>query len=177
MAKLLAFENDQQCSFVNHCGPYLLAGLWYIIGAGLFSALVPCVLPISPCLAYIPCCALNGIQRHNLRYKAKIGRDQDWFGDILIGNIPCTAPCGMCQALRTVPVESWDWLGACQKGEVSCMGDEFKYIATNSEPYVPGQTVTWESQPIPPLLPCMKGEEGSDETSADKPKKKKVTSV
>lgn len=118
-------------------------------------------------------CALNAIQRHNLRFKANIGRDQDWFGDILIANCCLTAPCGICQTLRTVPADSWDWLGDIRKNGCNFSNDEWRFLANQAEVYVPGKNAKWESQPIPPLCPCMGGDD--DQEGEEKPKRKKET--
>ena len=87
MSKLYSYSVDQDCKCVNH-------------------VLMACFC--GPCT--------NLLVRHNLRLKAGVGEDDGmhWLGDFL-----CCCFCGCCagcQYLRSVPRESWDWIGGGIKG-------------------------------------------------------------
>eukprot|EP01095_Lingulamoeba_sp_RSL-Kostka_P000627 TRINITY_DN1090_c0_g1_i9.p1 TRINITY_DN1090_c0_g1~~TRINITY_DN1090_c0_g1_i9.p1 ORF type:complete len:269 (-),score=89.33 TRINITY_DN1090_c0_g1_i9:338-1144(-) len=178
-AKLLAYENDQDCQLVNHCGLYVAVYLWMmcfptVIGPVLtmMSSIVPCLMPLIvhliPYATVAPYYTVRTVQRHNLRVATESGRSSDYFGDCLLSNCWCTCLCAECQQCRTVPVESWDWLGAMTNGKIGFYDADVKYIA-NDDSYIPGSKTEWENQPIPGCL-CFGGEEDEDDGKEDEEK-------
>lgn len=125
-AQLLAHSSGQQCRIVNHCGPYLIAGMWT-----LFFTSVSLVL--GRLFFYIPglhfigcffCMALATITRRNIRMEHDIGMEGSWIGDCFMANCPCTVLCNDCQIFRAETVESWDWWRAFRKNGCNCMDQE-----------------------------------------------------
>ena len=90
-AKLLAATLDQDCAFVNHCGPYLLI---------MFCSWLPI---IGFCISLLSL-YLAGAIRHNTRVQVGTGNAEHCFGDALLANCPLTAPCACCQVLRSQKV-------------------------------------------------------------------------
>jgi len=111
-AKLLAATLDQDCYFINHCGPFLLAAILDFI-------------PIIGFLASLLCMYLHGAMRHNSRVQVGAGNPEHCFGDVFLSNFCLTAPCSCCQVLRSHPVEAWDWLGDMRKRGCNCINSEY----------------------------------------------------
>eukprot|EP01094_Clydonella_sp_ATCC50884_P030186 TRINITY_DN974_c0_g1_i1.p1 TRINITY_DN974_c0_g1~~TRINITY_DN974_c0_g1_i1.p1 ORF type:complete len:206 (+),score=12.20 TRINITY_DN974_c0_g1_i1:65-619(+) len=102
-AKLIAHTQDQECGVVNHCLP--------ILGTML------------PVVGWVWAFLMYGNVRHQARMAAGQGDAKAWIGDWIVVLVPCTAPCTLCQTLRTVEPEAWDWLGAIQAGKMKGMVD------------------------------------------------------
>jgi len=102
-AKFLASGLDETCTMLNHCMPVVVALL-----VGIFCGWIPGA-------GVLPWCYLNTAIRHNSRVKIKKGDPIHYFGDCLMSNCCLTGCCALCQELRTMPIESWDWVAQLQK--------------------------------------------------------------
>ncbi len=52
-----------------------------------------------------------------------------WIGDCLL--MWCCGPCSLCQILRAVPKDAWDWWGAFGKNGLQVMTDPFVFVLQN----------------------------------------------
>jgi len=111
-AKLLASSLDQDCYFINHCGPFLLM---------YFCSWIPI---IGFCISLLGI-YINGAIRHNSRVKLGVGNAEHCFGDALLANLPCTVPCSCCQVLRSYPMESWDSLNDIRERGFTFMNPDY----------------------------------------------------
>lgn len=111
-AKLLAYSLDQDCYFINHCGPFLLV---------ILLSWIPIISFCSSILSLY----LNGAIRHNIRVQQGVGNAEHCFGDALLSNLCCTAPCSCCQELRSVPIEGWDWVGDLKKRSFNMINKDY----------------------------------------------------
>jgi Cys-rich protein (TIGR01571 family) len=99
-AKLFSYSVKQNCAVVNHCLPAWCCGI---------------------CVAVLV--------RHNIRTQLRVGDTKTtsgWIGDCLLSC--CCGPCVLCQELRAVPKDAWDWLPELQKNGLTVMVDPWKFI-------------------------------------------------
>jgi hypothetical protein len=80
---------------------------------------------------------LLGNMRRNLRVAQNVGSASHTVGDFVMHCLPCLAPCALCQEIRSVPIESWDWMAQIQQKGVRWMHD-----GTMMSAYVPTSTTT-----------------------------------
>merc|ERR1712000_30203 len=114
LVKFFASTLDQECLLLNHCGPYIVAIL-----IGIFCGWIPGT-------GSLPTWYLRTAVRHNARVRNKTGDPIHYFGDCLVGNFPIIGCCALCQELRSMPKDSWDWVAQMQeKGFPQVSGEEF----------------------------------------------------
>eukprot|EP01094_Clydonella_sp_ATCC50884_P018635 TRINITY_DN3481_c0_g1_i1.p1 TRINITY_DN3481_c0_g1~~TRINITY_DN3481_c0_g1_i1.p1 ORF type:complete len:243 (+),score=58.92 TRINITY_DN3481_c0_g1_i1:54-731(+) len=119
--KMLASTTETpQCALVNHCGPFCLAVVINGIVEGSGSVLN---------------CILHSVIRRNSRMRAGVGPAAFTLGDFCMVCCPCTAPCAMCQQLRSMPVSDWDWYAQYKTTGIPTMYDEWVFTY---EPPAPG---------------------------------------
>lgn len=83
---------------------------------------------LYPCFCY-PCAAT--CVRHNLRNKHGVGDPNgEWVGDALMA-LFCSS-CSLCQELRSVSKDDWDWLTDMQTKGLKVMTD-FQFVRGGTE--------------------------------------------
>jgi len=68
---------------------------------------------------------LSTLIRLNLRRRFMIAGSECHCSDCCFGAFICTSPCSLCQELRSVSVEDWDWLAAVQESRAGMMTEQF----------------------------------------------------
>eukprot|EP01104_Vermistella_antarctica_P004005 TRINITY_DN1441_c5_g1_i1.p1 TRINITY_DN1441_c5_g1~~TRINITY_DN1441_c5_g1_i1.p1 ORF type:complete len:175 (-),score=19.84 TRINITY_DN1441_c5_g1_i1:219-743(-) len=121
VSQLFAYSVNQECAIVNHFLPMCIFGA--------------CVSPLM---------------RHNLRTKSGAGLPPgDTSG--IIGDFIMTIFCGscsLCQMLRSVDRDAWDWLGKVQENGVKMMADDWVFINGGGYSSLGGRGENSESAPI-----------------------------
>ena len=110
--KLLAYSLDEECHIINHCGVVCLFICLLVVAIAICTVLTAFVSPF-----FYPAIAVLGILpimfymilRRNIRMKYNVGSPNSWIGDLFMVCCCCTSLCSMCQELRAVPIEGWDW--------------------------------------------------------------------
>eukprot|EP00011_Vannellida_sp_DIVA3-517-6-12_P008618 CAMPEP_0114611948 /NCGR_PEP_ID=MMETSP0168-20121206/4375_1 /TAXON_ID=95228 ORGANISM="Vannella sp., Strain DIVA3 517/6/12" /NCGR_SAMPLE_ID=MMETSP0168 /ASSEMBLY_ACC=CAM_ASM_000044 /LENGTH=220 /DNA_ID=CAMNT_0001822929 /DNA_START=63 /DNA_END=725 /DNA_ORIENTATION=+ len=120
LAKLWATSEGKECGVVNHwipwVLPYLISVVWMIVyyACIIFVPSIAGILylcSIVPSLAsFIIYIALRTFTRVSLRRMHSIGDAKLNLWDAFLVCCPCTSPCELCQELRAVEIEGWDWL-------------------------------------------------------------------
>jgi len=126
-SKLLAHSLDQQFNWINHCClpicvMSLISAVAFggIVGGSIVFALIgiPSLTVVTYPLILIPMVMAlfyRALIRRNIRVKYQVGSKHSWLGDVLMTCCSCTAPCSLCQELRAVPADGWNWLADMQK--------------------------------------------------------------
>jgi len=161
IGKMYASDTDQRCVLVNHCvfvfiAALVLGWIWAIIV--WITLLIVFVLLFWTIFLWIivwwvviilywmflfPMFPIIGLERHNRRARLSIGEFGSFFGDALAGLFVFTWPCSICQMLRSVPKEHWDWLTDCQTNGLEMFLNEVKYLYDPNAPVVaPAATAT-----------------------------------
>jgi len=98
-SKLFATSVRQDCAVLNHCLPMYI---------------------FAPCMEVC--------MRHNLRRQRKVGEtgSAGWIGDCCL--LYWCGPCAVCQMIRSVPVEGWDWYGQCKRTGIVFMVDPCQFV-------------------------------------------------
>jgi len=121
---MLAYSLDQECFCVNHCGAVLLFGAVSVVICATVSTLL---FLITPSLLTVGISGggllfiLSAIIRHNIRLKYNVGYPSSWIGDLFMSCCFVTAPCSLCQELRAIPIEGWDWLADLRARGFNCL--------------------------------------------------------
>jgi Cys-rich protein (TIGR01571 family) len=106
-ARMLAYSLDQECAFINHCGPVLLLVAVAIMIFGVVSVLLFLVSPFLLSIGVVGFLVLSMLRtliRRNIRVKYTVGVPTSWIGDFLV-TIFCDS-CSLCQQLRAIPVRN-----------------------------------------------------------------------
>merc|ERR1712137_643533 len=86
-AKMLAYSNDQECYFVNHCGPILIVYLISLaIYAVFYTVAIVLGVPIGSlgAIGAFAFFALYAVIRRNIRMKYNVGSPDSWLGDFFM---------------------------------------------------------------------------------------------
>jgi len=124
LSKMFASSTgNRKCSVINHwclfCVPMFMLSCLYIY--------------LCSCVGWWIYILLRAVMRWNMRKQHRIGGSGMEIGDILLPCCCCTNLCDLCQQIRLVEGDDWDFLRQMEVSGIDCYQKQWNFVYQPSD--------------------------------------------